>query len=372
MSLQPRPQIANLKTCPHGGIDYAELKALGMAPEAVIDFSVSSNPFMPPLSIGKALSRVAIDKYPDSAATEFIYRLSQRLGTPPENILAGSGSTELIQLISLTYFRPGDPVLILEPTYGEYAGACRLVGAEPIRHWTGAEDNFMLQVSGVIASIQRVRPRGVFICNPNNPTGHYFSREDIAAILEAVGEGLLILDEAYVAFVAANWSSLDLINRGNVIILRSMTKDYGLAGLRLGYAVTGGEISRNLRRARLPWNVNAIAQKAGVMVLDKADYLEQSLEKVREAGEFLVDGLSALGLHLLPSSAHFFLVKVGDAPAFRAALLGYGIMVRDCTSFGLPEYVRIAPRTMTECQQLIAAIKAMKDKGETDVFSQHR
>ncbi|MFH1775872.1 MAG: histidinol-phosphate transaminase [Chloroflexota bacterium] len=369
MSLQPRPQIANLMACPHGGINHAELKALGMAPEAVIDFSVSTNPFMPPPGVGKALNQVAIDKYPDSEATELTYRLSQRLGASPESILAGSGSTELIQLIALTYFRPGDPVLILGPTYGEYASACHLAGAEPIEHRAGAGDNFTPQVEGIVAGIRKFRPRGVFICNPNNPTGHYFSREDIEAILKAVGDGLLVLDEAYVAFVAANWSSLDLINRGNVIILRSMTKDYGLAGLRLGYAVTGGEIARNLRRARLPWNVNAAAQKAGVMVLDEADYFAKSLEKVRVAGELLVDGLSRLGLRLLPSSAHFFLVKVGDARAFRGALLGYGILVRDCTSFGLPEYVRIAPRTGPECRRLIAAIKAMKSKGETDAQS---
>jgi len=216
--------------------------------------------------------------------------------------------------------------------------------------------------------IQRCHPRGVFICNPNNPTGQYLSKGDVERILDACADSLIILDEAYISFVDGGWSSIDLIQRDNVVIIRSMTKDYALAGLRLGYAVSSEEIIKAVCRVRPPWNVNAVAQRAGVIALDEADYLEWCKQGIGQAKQFLIDGLDRIGIMSLPSRANFFLVKAGDAEGFRTALLKQGILVRDCTSFGLPEYVRIAARTMPECQRLIAAIQAMKSNGELDTI----
>ena len=356
MSLRPKRDIARLKTCPHGGINHAELKALGLSLDEVLDFSVSSNPFMPPPGIKETLRTIAIEQYPDSEATELRQRLTASLGVPPENILAGSGTTELIRLIALTYFRKGDPVLILEPTYGEYEIACRIAGTRLVKHWLKEEDNFTPKIEDVTDLIKKHHPRGVFICNPNNPTGKYLSRREIETVLDTTGDSLLILDEAYIAFVEESWNSVDLTAQGNVIILRSMTKEYGLPGLRLGYAVAHREIIDSLRRVCPPWNVNIIAQKVGVAVLGNGDYLEQSLWQIREAKRFLTGELSRLGFKVLPSDANYFLMKVGNARQFRNSLLKHGILVRDGTSFGLPEYVRIAPRTMPECERLITTI----------------
>ncbi len=364
MSFQPKPEVENLKVCLHGGINYAELRAMDITPEAVLDFSVCSNPFMPPPRIKKLLNTIAIERYPDSEATELRQLLSEKLGVTPDNILVGSGSTELIRLIALTYFRQGDSILIPEPTYGEYEVACQIVGAEPVKQWVSAEDNFVPRLKETLGLIRQHHPRGVFICNPNNPTGKYFSRQEIEMVLDAIGDGLLILDEAYINFVDSSWSTIGLISRGNVIVLRSMTKDYALAGLRLGYAISSRKITDSMRRVCPPWNVNVIAQKIGALVLEDAGYLEQSKKKIREAREFLVDGLSRLGFQTLPSDVHFFLVRVGNAQEFRTSLLKHGILVRDCTSFGLPEYVRIAPRTMPECRKLIAAIHELRMKGD--------
>ena len=336
------------------------MRTIGLTPEAVLDFSVCTNPFMPPPGIRKILSAIPIEQYPDSEATELRQRLSEGLGLAPENILVGSGTTELIRLIALTYFGHGDCILIHEPTYGEYEVACQIVGAEPVKLRGKEEDNFTPKLEETVNFIRDCRPRGVFICNPNNPTGKYLSRQEVELISDAIGDGLLILDEAYVAFVSESWSSADLIPKGDVIVLRSMTKDYGLAGLRLGYAIASQEIIGNLRKVCPPWNVNVIAQKVGATVLENADYFEQSKIKISEAKQFLVDGLSRLGFPILPSDTNYFLVKVGNARKFRAALLKHGILVRDCTSFGLPEYIRIAPRTMPECQKLIAAIQASR------------
>jgi histidinol-phosphate aminotransferase len=356
LSLRPKREIASLKAGQHGGINYAELKAIGIETDAVLDFSVCTNPFMPPPGIKETLSTIPIEQYPDSAATELRQRLSERLGVPPDNIIVGNGTTELIRLIAMTYFRKKDPVLLLEPTYGEYEIACRMVGARPVSHRAKEEDRFIPEMADVTGLIQKHRPRGIFICNPNNPTGKYLTRRDIEIVMAADEDSLLILDEAYVAFVEKRWNSVDLTSFGNVVVLRSMTKDYGMPGLRLGYAVARQEITDSLRTLCPPWNVNIIAQKVGMAVLGNDEYIEKSLSQIRRAKRFLTTEISRLGLIVLSSDANYFLVKLGNARKFRSSLMKNGILVRDCTSFGLPEYVRIAPRTMPECEKLITAM----------------
>ena len=357
MSLRPRPEIENITACLHGGPDHAELKAMGLAPEDIVDFSVCCNPFMPPPAVRKILNSIAINHYPDSEATELRLCLSQKLGVAPNNILAGNGTIELIRLIALTYFRPGDPVLILKPTFGEYEVACQIIGAAIIEQRGRVEDGFLLRIEETVDLIQKHHPRAVFACNPNNPTGQYLSRQEVETISDACGDSLLILDEAYVTFVDKSWTSIDLIHQGNMIILRSMTKDYALAGLRLGYAIANEEIINALRRVCPPWNVNIVAQKSGVIAARDNDFLEQCKQGIKQSKQFLISELRRIGLPPLPSKANFFLVRVGDGKAFRQALLKHGILVRDCASFGLPEYVRIAVRTMPECQKLITAVQ---------------
>ncbi|MBE9482681.1 MAG: histidinol-phosphate aminotransferase family protein [Chloroflexi bacterium] len=367
MPLRPNPEVENLEACPHGGPNWAELTSLGLNPDEVLDFSVSTNPFMPPPGIKEIYNTIAIDHYPDSEATELRQCLSEKLEVAPVNILAGSGATELIRLIPLTYFGHGDSVLILQPTFGEYKVACQIMGSDVFEHWGRAEENFAPRIEEIVSLIRRRRPKGIFICNPGNPTGQYLSRKDIEMILNACGDCLLVIDEAYIAFTDGSWPSTDLIPQNNLIILRSMTKDYALAGLRLGYIIANREIIDTLQRVRLPWNVNVVAQKAGVIALKDTQYLKRCELKIRQAKQFLIDELGRIGFTLVPSRTNFFLVKVGDGKSFRSALLRRGIMVRDCASFGLSEYVRIAPRTMPECQKLISTIEALKREGRLDV-----
>jgi len=346
-------------------MNYAELKAKGVSPEALLDFSVCTNPFMPPKEIKKMLlGDFAIEQYPDSEATELRQKLAAKLRISPENIIAGSGTTELIRLIALAYFNKGDSVLLLEPTYGEYELASQFAGATVVKQRSRAEDGFVPRIDEVINLIDQHRPKALFICNPNNPTGRYLSQPEVKKILTAIGDGLLILDEAYLSFAEQTLPSIELISQGNVILLRSMTKDYALTGLRLGYAIASKEIINTLRLVCPPWNVNIIAQQVGVWVLEHEEALDKSKQKIREAKQFLLEGLSQLGLPSMPSDTHYFLVRAGNAKVFRAQLLKHGIQVRDGTSFGLPEYVRISTRTIPECQKLLAAIKELKEKSE--------
>ena len=360
MPLQPKPEVNQIEKTAHGGINYAEIKAAGLSPDEVLDFSVSANPFMPPPGIKESLGAIAIEQYPDSEAIELRERLSQKLGISPDNILAGSGTTELIRLIALAYFGKGESVLILEPTFGDYEIACRIVGASVVKQWSDEKDSFAPDTEETIALIGKRHPGGIFICNPNNPTGNYLSRREIQRVLDVLDDSLLILDEAYIAFVDESWNSIDLVERGNIIVLRSMTKDYGLSGLRLGYAIARREIIDSLRCMLPPWNVNIVAQKVGVAVLEHEAYLEEPKRKVKEARQFLMNELTGLGYKVMPSDANYFLVKVGNASEFRAVLLKRGILVRDCASFGLSEYVRIAPRTVPECEKLISAVRGIR------------
>lgn len=369
MSLHPRPEVENLEICPHGGLNHAELRTMGLAPDEVLDFSVCSNPFPPPLGVREILNTVAINRYPDSEATEFRQRLSERLAIARDNILAGSGAVELIRLIALAYFRRGDSVLILEPTFGEYEVACRIAGAEVLKQWVSLDESSTPRIEKTVNLIRQHHPRGIFICNPNNPVGQYLSQQEIEMILDTLRDGLLILDEAYIAFMDESWSSIDLISRGNVVVVRSMTKDYALAGLRLGYAIANQEIISALRRVCPPWNVNVVAQKAGVIALDDKGYLERCRREIKQAKQFLTGELCRIGFTPVPSKVNFFLVRVGDARQFRIALLKHGILVRDCSSFGLPEYIRIATRTMSECQKLITTIQTLKGKGKLDTHN---
>jgi histidinol-phosphate aminotransferase len=270
----------------------------------------------------------------------------------------------------LAYFGNGDVVLIIEPTFGEYQVACQIAGASLITQRLSRENNFQLNICETVQLVKQHRPKGIFVCNPNNPTGRYLSRAGFEKILDASLDSLVVLDEAYISFVDNAWSSLDLalhssaraMERGNLLILRSMTKDYGMAGLRLGYGVATREIIATLRRICPPWNVNALAQRAGIIAINEEEYCQQCQVGIREAREYLVAELSNLGLPPLPSEANFFLVEVGDACRFRLELLKRKILVRDCTSFGLSRYVRIAPRTLPECQSLIAAVKEVRSR----------
>jgi len=363
LSLLPRSEIRDVAICQHGGIDYAEVEALGIPSQDILDFSANLNPLGPPPGVMETLCSVnfelreAVSHYPDSEACRLRRSLAEKLGIKAENILVSSGSTELIRLAALAYFGKGDQVLIIEPTYGEYQVACQIAGASLVKQQLSPENAFRLNIDETLQLIHDSCPKGIFVCNPNNPTGRYLSRAHFERILDAGKDSLVVLDEAYISFVDNAWSSLDMVERGNLLVLRSMTKDYAMAGLRLGYGIARQEIIATLRRVCPPWNVNMVAQKAGIIAIAKEEYLKRCQIELREAKAYLYAELSRLGLPPLPSEANFFLVEVGHASELRHELLKRRILVRDCSSFGLPQYIRIAPRTLPECQRLVAAIK---------------
>jgi histidinol-phosphate aminotransferase len=238
------------------------------------------------------------------------------------------------------------------------------MGAQ-VAHWDAkAERAFAVEPGEIAGSLQQLSPRIAFICNPNNPTGTLLGPEEMAAWARTHRHTLFVVDEAYLAFAPGATSSLNP-GQDNILVLRSMTKDYGLAGLRLGYAAGHAAVIAALGQVRPAWNVNALAQAAGLAALADEAHLRRSLEALREAKDQLVAGLKAIELSPLPSAVHFFLVPVGDGRAFRRALLKKAIVVRDCASFGLPAYVRIATRRPEENACLLAAIASLRREDPT-------
>jgi histidinol-phosphate aminotransferase len=303
-------------------------------------------------------------QYPDPDSGILVNALSHDLGIPNENIIAGNGSTELIRMAATAYFNHEDTIVIPSPTYGEYALACKIVNARIEKYTLIEKTGFKLNIDSIVAFAKKHKTSGIFLCNPNNPTGQYLDSKKILKIITAFPESLIILDEAYIAFTGSQASSESVIKHRNVLIIRSMTKEYALAGIRLGYAIASKEVIAALMKVRPPWNVNSVAQLAGVAALNHKDYLRQCMLKIHSSTNYLRSELSKLGFEIVPSDTNFFIFKVGNAKEFQQKLLKQGLLVRDCTSFGLPEYVRIAPRNRHECTQLIKAISQIKESGE--------
>jgi histidinol-phosphate aminotransferase len=362
MPLLPGDNINRIGKVCHGGLNYTELENLGMVPSEVIDFSSNLNPFIPLIEIRDIEDRIAINRYPDPESVALRQMIAAKLGLSIENIIAGNGSTELIRLAATAYLGTGDRAFIIEPTYGEYRIACEIAGARIVSQTLSEENGFEPDTGTTVNLIKENSPKVIFLCNPNNPTGYYLDRERFKQILKAAPDSLIVLDEAYISFVEQAWPSIGLIDEGNLLIIRSMTKDYSLAGMRLGYAVANREIIEVLNRICPPWNVNTVAQQAGIVALQNEDALQDSLEDVRAGKRYLIEEIERLGFCCLPSETNFFLVKAGDAAGLKKKLLEKSILVRDCASFGLPSYMRIAVGTMENNRKLVASLKEIAEE----------
>ena len=362
----------------HGGIKPSDLRDLGLRPEDVLDFSASISPIGPPQGIWQAMERVELAAYPDPQCLELkealAGHLSRQRGSKQAvntaQLLVGNGSTEIIHLLARAYFPnshvessgdAGGCALILAPTYGEYQGACSLQGATVSTLDAGPPPDFSWDLDLAAQLIESQEPRLVFLCNPNNPTGSFLEQSDVEILANTAKSagGLLVLDEAYLSFVDQPWNSLAMLKWDNVVFLRSMTKDYALTGLRVGYCIAAEQVISRLAAYQPDWSVNSLAQAGALAALADSGYLARSRSEVAQSKELLVQRLTALEFLVPPSAANFLLVQVGDAPSWRDKLARKGMIVRDCTSFGLPQYIRIGIRSLPDCQRLIQVIEAL-------------
>jgi histidinol-phosphate aminotransferase len=316
----------------HGAIDYSELEALGFHPQEVMDFSVNSNPYGPSPRVREAVASLASDRYPDRACLELRRAiLHYELNTTNltlDSLVCGNGTAELIWTIARAFLRPGLKAAIIGPTFGEYRAACLATGATITEYRARASEHFQPDVEKVAAWIEAEHPSLVWLCNPNNPTGIWSGRKHMLALAEACQKtsAILIVDEAYWHFVSPQeaFSTIELINHIaglEIIVLRSLTKDFALAGLRLGYIVASIATAR-LLNAHLPsWNVNGAAQAAGVAALTDRLHLQTTLNALIAERNAFFQALERIGLTMLPSRTHFCLLHVRDAQSVRQQLL---------------------------------------------------
>lgn len=364
----PSPRLPSVPKVEHGGPDFAELAALGIRADAIFDFSVNKNPLGTSRRSLRALSLVEPSNYPDARCLRLRAGLGAAHDVQPEEILVGNGSVELIWLLAQVYLAPGDTAVVVGPTFGEYEAGARRAGANVVQVDAREEDGFRLDLARIVATVEDARPRVVYLCNPNNPTGQALEPDEVGQLLAAVGDGLLVVDEAYVELAEGVESALPLrADDRRLVVLRSLTKSHGLAGLRLGYLVADRQVVESVGQAQPPWSVNAFAQAAGMAALGDEEHVQEGRRLARRARAVLVDGLERLGFSCVPSRASYWLVRVGDGRQVRDELLRRGMLVRDCRSFGLPGYIRVAARPLEECERLLAALNWLISSGVVQV-----
>ena len=343
----------------HGGIDYREIRTLNIDPDSILDFSTNVLPLELPKEARHFLVDLRLDRYPDRDSLELRRVLSERWQLSRDQLLVGNGSSELIHAIASAYLSCDDVVLVESPSFSEYARSSRLMNANVVS-LEQPPDQKEDYLRFWIDAIGSQRTRLVWICNPNNPTGRYVDSEWILELAREHPDVLFVVDEAYMDFVEhgsslLSWGSSNVPE--NLFVLRSLTKFQALAGIRLGYLFAHELHIARLIARRVPWTVNAIAQTLGVYVLTNPDYYTDAFANLRRASIELRESMRELGFPVKPSDVSFFLMQVGNATEFRRFLLGEGLLVRDCHSFGLSNMVRISPRFGPDNKRLIDAVR---------------
>ncbi len=297
-------------------------------------------------------------RYPDGSGYYLRRRLSQRLGVEESSIVLGNGSNEIIDLVIRTFVQPGEEVLMSDPTFLVYSLMTQAVGGTAVKVPQKSFSHDLEAMADALTS----RARVVFLDNPNNPSGSIISRPKFENFRTRVPDDVIIvLDEAYMEFADPEQTitGLEYLNgEPTVISLRTFSKAYGLAGLRIGYGVMDPEVANYLNRVRQPFNVNSLAQVAALAALDDEVFLQETQKVVREGLAFLYEELDKLQLRTYPTQTNFFLIDVDcDARIVYQAMLRRGVIVRAMNSYGLDSYIRISVGCPEENQRFIDTFK---------------
>jgi histidinol-phosphate aminotransferase len=299
----------------------------------------------------------SLHRYPESACPILRAKLAKRLRVPPESLIFGNGSDELIVLALRAFVDPGDAVVVASPTFLIYELQARACGARvsvvPLK-------DFRYDLPAMQAAVSP-HTKLVFIANPDNPTGSYVTRRELDAFLRGLPpETLVFVDEAYAEFVeAADYpQTLGLTAERPLIVTRTFSKAYGLAGIRVGYGVARPSLIAAMNAVREPFNVNSLAQAAAAAALEDAAFLEKTRAMVREGRAYLENAFEALRLRYVPSAANFILVRLGPrAGEVVRALLAQGVIVREMSAWKLAGCLRVTIGTKAENRAFIQALK---------------
>jgi histidinol-phosphate aminotransferase len=306
-----------------------------------------------------------VNLYPDGSAFYLRSALAAKLGVEPKEVFVGNGSNELIELLVRSFVLEGEEVLTSAQSFIAYKLAAQAHGRTLVEAPMKAKFHYDLDA---LRKLLSRRTKVVFLANPDNPTGTWFTEQELLPFLDAVPKDtLVVLDEAYVEFVDAPGFQDALALRRkypNVVVLRTFSKIYGLAGLRLGYGLARPDVVEYIDRVRAPFNVNLVAQAAGVAAIDDAEHVERSRALVREERPFLAEGLKALGATVVPSQGNFVLADFPGRPGKELfeALLREGVVVRPMGGYGFASAQRITVGIRSENQKCLAALAKVLGK----------
>lgn len=319
----------------------------------------NENPFGPSPKALRAIRLEAkrLQVYPDQKSTPLREALAKKFGLSPEGVIVGNGSDDIMQVLAATYLEPGDEVIVSENSFSVYELVSRLFGARPV---FVPLKNFVQDLNAIGAAVTP-KTKMIFMTNPHNPTGSYFASGELATFLDRLPPTVLVvIDEAYAEFAEAKDfpASIKELKAGrNVVVLRTFSKFYGLAGLRVGYGLAKEEIVRPMMKAKMPFNVSRLAQAGALAALNDKTFLKKTAQNNLKERKYLSKEFSRLGLDFKKSEANFILVDLKKpADQFAAELMKKGIIVRPLTSFGLPQAVRISIGTRRQNERLIKAL----------------
>ncbi len=328
----------------------------------VIKLASNENPLGPsPLAVQAMVDAAAnMALYPDGAALALKEKLAAHLNVPVESLVVGNGSDEILKLIAEAFVDSEDSGIYADPSFSEYAYVLRLMGARevavPLVDFTH-DLEAMAQAMDETTKI-------VFVCNPNNPTGTIVDEASLRAFVDRIPEDVLVvIDEAYYEYVddpsypqTVPW----VLERPNVVVTRTFSKVYALAGLRVGYAVANPKLAADINRVKEPFNVNSMAQVAAIAALADQAHVQKSVEVNRQGKEYLYAEFEKLGLAYVPTQTNFIYVDLGRPSAdVYQALLRQGVIVRQGDPFGQPTFIRVTIGTPEQNQRFVEALRTL-------------
>ncbi len=327
----------------------------------IVDLSSNENPLGPSPKAVAAIQQAVgtIHRYPDAGGAALKAALAARWDLSPANVALSNGADEWVLLLCLALLEPGDEAVMAQGTFVSYAWRTTEVGAKPVRVPLKDDTHDLEAMAAAITE----RTRLVFLCNPNNPTGTMVNRAALETFLKRVPEHIpVVLDEAYYEYAAADPDyprSVDYLRAGrpNLIVLRSFSKVYGLAGLRIGYMLAHEAVIGYMERARPPFNANRLAQVAALAALEDEEHVRRSVEAAEAAKRFFYGELAALGLRAIPSHTNFIAFDAGrPGVEVSRSLLERGFITTALDGWGVPNHVRFSFGTPEENRAFVKAL----------------
>jgi histidinol-phosphate aminotransferase len=358
------PVLAGLPVYQPGRPIEEVARELGLNPDDIIKLASNENPHGPSrlalAAMRKALAQVNL--YPDGSAFYLEQKLAAHLQLSPEHLILGNGSNEILELLGHALLSPGAEVVVSQYCFAVYPIVAALFGAKLV---VVPAKNYGHDLDAMLAAINP-QTRLVFVANPNNPTGTAVTPDTLARFLAAVPPHVVLaLDEAYIEFLPQPLDLLPEIRAGarsNLVLMRTFSKIYGLAGLRLGYGIGHPDLIAAFEKLRQPFNVNAIAQAAALAALDDAPHADKTRRLNARGLKLYARTFRKWRLEFLPSSANFILVRVGDGARVFNELQRLGVIVRPMAGYQLPEWIRISVGTPKQNQRCLAALQSVLGK----------